>query len=66
LIFQSYGGGTGSGFSSLLLEKMTNEYGKKAKLTFSIYPAPGVPLTKVFIFKDEIFFNNHADFYSLG
>ncbi len=42
LIFQSYGGGTGSGFSSLLLEKLTNEYGKKAKLTFSIDPAPGV------------------------
>ncbi len=42
LVFHSYGGGTGSGFSSLLMEKLSNEYGKKAKLTFSIYPAPEV------------------------
>ena len=42
LVFHSYGGGTGSGFSSLLMEKLSNEYGKKSKLTFSIYPAPEV------------------------
>jgi hypothetical protein len=42
LIFHSYGGGTGSGFSSLLMEKLSGEYGKKAKLAFSIYPAPNV------------------------
>ena len=42
LIFHSFGGGTGSGFSSLLMESLSVEYGKKAKLTFSIYPAPQV------------------------
>ena len=42
LVFHSYGGGTGSGFASLLMEKMSAEYGKKSKLTFSIYPAPEV------------------------
>ena len=42
LVFHSYGGGTGSGFSSLLMEKLSGEYGKKAKLAFSIYPAPHV------------------------
>ena len=42
LIFHSYGGGTGSGFASLLMEKLSGEYGKKAKLCFSIYPAPNV------------------------
>ena len=42
LVFHSYGGGTGSGFASLLMEKMSSEYGKKSKLTFSIYPAPEV------------------------
>jgi tubulin alpha len=42
LVFHSFGGGTGSGFSSLLMEKLSNEYGKKSKLTFSIYPAPEV------------------------
>ncbi|XP_044011031.1 tubulin alpha-3 chain-like [Aphidius gifuensis] len=42
LIFHSFGGGTGSGFSSLLMEQLTAEYPKKSKLTFSIYPAPQV------------------------
>ena len=42
LVFHSFGGGTGSGFSSLLMEKLSNEFGKKSKLTFSIYPAPEV------------------------
>ena len=42
LLFHSYGGGTGSGFASLLMEKLTMEYKKKAKLTFSIYPSPEV------------------------
>ena len=44
LVFHSYGGGTGSGFSSLIMEKLSGEYGKKAKLAFSIYPAPNVSL----------------------
>jgi len=45
IVFHSYGGGTGSGFSALLMEKMSYTFGKKAKLTFSIYPAPHVILT---------------------
>ena len=40
LVFHSFGGGTGSGFTSLLLERLSIDYGKKAKLGFSIYPAP--------------------------
>ena len=42
LVFHSFGGGTGSGFTSLLLERLSFDYGKKAKLGFSIYPAPQV------------------------
>lgn len=42
LLFHSFGGGTGSGFSSMLLERLSLDYGKKSKLTFSIYPAPQV------------------------
>jgi tubulin alpha len=42
LIFHSFGGGTGSGFTALLLERLSLEHGKKAKLAFSIYPAPRV------------------------
>uniref|UniRef100_A0A8C2UUN4 Tubulin alpha chain n=1 Tax=Chinchilla lanigera TaxID=34839 RepID=A0A8C2UUN4_CHILA len=40
LVFRSFGGGTGSGFTSLLMERLSVEYGKKSKLEFSIYPAP--------------------------
>ena len=42
LIFHSFGGGTGSGFASLLMERLSVEYGKKSKLGYSIYPAPQV------------------------
>ncbi|MPD05841.1 Tubulin alpha chain, testis-specific [Portunus trituberculatus] len=42
LIFHSFGGGTGSGFTSLLMERLSVDYGKKSKLEFSVYPAPQV------------------------
>lgn len=41
-MFHSFGGGTGSGFTSLLMERLSVEFGKKSKLEFSIYPAPQV------------------------
>uniref|UniRef100_A0A9L0K867 Tubulin/FtsZ GTPase domain-containing protein n=1 Tax=Equus asinus TaxID=9793 RepID=A0A9L0K867_EQUAS len=40
LIFNSAGGGTGSSFTSPLMERLSVEYGKKSKLQFPIYPAP--------------------------
>ncbi|KAK8745775.1 hypothetical protein OTU49_000003 [Cherax quadricarinatus] len=40
LIFRSFGGGTGSGFASLLMERLSVEYGKKSKLEIAVYPAP--------------------------
>jgi tubulin alpha len=42
LIFHSFGGGTGSGFGALILERLANDYGKKCKLEFAVYPAPRV------------------------
>ena len=42
LVFHSFGGGTGSGFASLLLERLKVEYRKKPVLAFSIYPSPQV------------------------
>ena len=45
LVFHSFGGGTGSGFASLLMEKISIDFGKKAKLGFSIYPAPQVGIS---------------------
>ncbi|MBA0619358.1 hypothetical protein Godav_028546, partial [Gossypium davidsonii] len=40
LMFNAVGGGTGSGLGSLLLERLSVEYGKKPKLGFTIYPSP--------------------------
>ncbi|XP_023609366.1 tubulin alpha chain-like 3 [Myotis lucifugus] len=42
LIFRSLGGGTGSGFTSLLMEHLSIQYGRKTKLEFSVYPAPRI------------------------
>merc|ERR1712243_295459 len=36
LIFHSFGGGTGSGFTSLLMERLSVDYGKKSKLEYSV------------------------------
>jgi tubulin alpha len=48
LIFHSLGGGTGSGFGSLLLQKLTDEYGQKTnKLDFCIFPSPQVATSVV-------------------
>jgi tubulin alpha len=40
LVFHSFGGGTGSGFGALLMERLSVDYGKKTKLEFCVYPAP--------------------------
>jgi len=40
LVFHSFGGGTGSGFTSLLMDSLAREFPKKTKLEFSVYPAP--------------------------
>eukprot|EP00472_Partenskyella_glossopodia_P013681 CAMPEP_0197517132 /NCGR_PEP_ID=MMETSP1318-20131121/2105_1 /TAXON_ID=552666 /ORGANISM="Partenskyella glossopodia, Strain RCC365" /LENGTH=452 /DNA_ID=CAMNT_0043066445 /DNA_START=63 /DNA_END=1421 /DNA_ORIENTATION=- len=42
LVFNAVGGGTGSGLGSLLLERLSVDYGKKSKLGFNIYPSPQV------------------------
>lgn len=47
LIFHSFGGGTGSGFTSLLAERLSEQYSKKSKLEFSVYPAPQVSTSVV-------------------
>lgn len=47
LVFHSFGGGTGSGFTSLLMERLSVDYGKKSKLEFSVYPAPHISTSVV-------------------
>jgi len=47
LVFSSVGGGTGSGLGSLLLERLSVDYGKKSKLGFTVYPSPQVSTSVV-------------------
>lgn len=47
LVFNAVGGGTGSGLGSLLLERLSVDYGKKSKLGFTIYPSPQVVLAMI-------------------
>lgn len=42
IVSNAVGGGTGSGLGSLLLERLSVDYGKKSKLGFTIYPSPQV------------------------
>ena len=46
-LFHSVGGGTGSGFASLLLERLSVDYDKKLKLDLPIYPTPQVATSVV-------------------
>jgi len=42
MVFHSFGGGTGSGFGALVMERLASDYGKKSKLEFAVYPSPQV------------------------
>ncbi|CAG0923481.1 unnamed protein product [Notodromas monacha] len=42
LVSHSFGGGTGSGFTALLMDRISTEYSKRSKLQFSVYPAPNI------------------------
>ena len=42
LVYHSFGGGTGSGFTALLMEALKAEFPRKSLLDFAVYPAPAV------------------------
>merc|ERR1712141_795948 len=42
LIFHSFGGGTGSGLGCLVLERLSVDYGKKSKLSFTVWACPQI------------------------
>ena len=42
MIFRSVGGGTGSGFGSLIIKQLTEYFPKKTKIELAIHPAPEV------------------------
>ena len=39
VFFHSFSGGTGSGLTSLLLERISADYPKKTKIEFAVYPS---------------------------
>ncbi len=47
LLFSSVGGGTGSGFGSLLQERLSVDYGKKPKVSFIVSPSPQISTSVV-------------------
>lgn len=47
MIFHSLGGGTGAGFTSLLTERLSADYGKKTKMSFSVTPSPQISTSTV-------------------
>lgn len=47
LIFNSVGGGTGSGLGSLIMERLSESYGRKSKLGFMVYPSPEISTSVV-------------------
>uniref|UniRef100_A0A0N5B884 Tubulin alpha chain n=1 Tax=Strongyloides papillosus TaxID=174720 RepID=A0A0N5B884_STREA len=42
IIYRSFGGGTGSGFTSLLIEVLKDHFPKKLIIEFVIYPSPNI------------------------
>lgn len=47
MVTNSVGGGSGSGLGSLLLERLSVDYGKKTKMDFAIYPSPQISTATV-------------------
>eukprot|EP01098_Paradermamoeba_levis_P005697 TRINITY_DN2392_c0_g1_i2.p1 TRINITY_DN2392_c0_g1~~TRINITY_DN2392_c0_g1_i2.p1 ORF type:complete len:478 (-),score=204.33 TRINITY_DN2392_c0_g1_i2:157-1527(-) len=47
LLFHSLGGGTGSGFGTLLMERLSTDFGKMSKLDFCVYPSPRISTSVV-------------------
>ena len=41
-VYHALGGGTGSGFGTILLEQLSRIYGKKMVVNFPIYPSPKI------------------------
>ena len=42
MVFNACGGGTGSGLGCLLLERLSVDYGKKSKISFTVWSCPQI------------------------
>merc|ERR1711966_459624 len=57
MVFNAVGGGTGSGLGSLLLERLSVDYGKKSKLGFCVYPSPQVSTAVAVMLDNEAIYD---------
>jgi len=64
MLYNAVGGGTGSGLGGHVLERLAQDYGKKSKITYSVYPSPEVSTAVVEPYNSAIsthFLLDHAD-----
>ena len=54
-VFHSFGGGTGSGFTSLLCDHIAEEFTSKTRLACAIYPSPKVRTVLILNKRQEMF-----------
>ena len=66
LVFHSFGGGTGSGFGALLLERLATDFAKKSKLEFAVYPSPKVSTAIVEPYNAVLSTHRYSFFYQLS
>ncbi|XP_026324679.1 tubulin alpha chain, testis-specific-like [Hyposmocoma kahamanoa] len=58
IIVRSFGGGTGSGFTPLVLEGLKKDYGKLSKIEYAVYPAPKI--SPIIVEPYNAVFTSHA------
>lgn len=61
-MFHSFGGGTGSGFTSLLAKKLADAFSKKSKLEIAIYPSPHICTSVVEPYNSVLTTHHSIDF----
>uniref|UniRef100_A0A2C9GW72 Tubulin alpha chain n=1 Tax=Anopheles farauti TaxID=69004 RepID=A0A2C9GW72_9DIPT len=62
LLYHSLGGGTGSGVTAHLLQELTEEFPRKCRLSFSVYPSPYLGTSVVEPYNTVLMTNRTMDF----
>merc|ERR1712226_1546608 len=65
-VYHGTGGGTGSGTTALLLERMAQDYPTKPKLSFSVYPAPMVSTAVVEPYNSVLMTHNLLEYTNVS
>merc|ERR1712110_583599 len=57
MVYNAVGGGTGSGLGCLMLERLSVDYGKKSKLSFTVWACPQVATAVVEPYDNEALYD---------